>query len=143
MNERERGRLMGKALSASVIPFVLMAQSEQLDDVTIVEHAELFAPWDAGMTGKRGLIVQDEGKLYRALHDMLTPAQNGKPKDSPTIWQLIGDPGEEWPMWVQWIGVGDLYQVGSKVSHEGKKWVSTTPNNVWEPGAYGWEEVTT
>ena len=24
----------------------------------------------------------------------------------------------------------------------GKRWRSTVANNVWEPGAYGWEEVT-
>lgn len=29
-----------------------------------------------------------------------------------------------------------------KVAHNGKHWVSTAANNVWEPGVYGWEEVT-
>lgn len=30
---------------------------------------------------------------------------------------------------------------GDKVMHNGKTWQSTTDNNVWEPGVYGWEEV--
>ena len=34
----------------------------------------------------------------------------------------------------------DAYEEGAKVSHNGKKWVSIVANNVWEPGAYGWDE---
>ena len=30
---------------------------------------------------------------------------------------------------------------GDKVTNNGKTWQSTTDNNVWEPGVYGWEEV--
>ena len=33
------------------------------------------------------------------------------------------------------------YAKGDKVTHNGKTWISTTDNNVWEPGVYGWEEV--
>jgi len=31
---------------------------------------------------------------------------------------------------------------GDKVRHNGKIWVSIADYNVWEPGVYGWEEVT-
>ena len=31
------------------------------------------------------------------------------------------------------------YSKGDKVTHNGKMWVSTIDNNVWEPGVYGWE----
>ena len=33
------------------------------------------------------------------------------------------------------------YMVGDKVRHDGKTWVSTIDNNVWTPGAYGWEAI--
>jgi len=33
------------------------------------------------------------------------------------------------------------YMIGDKVIHNGKIWVSIVDNNVWEPSAYGWEEV--
>ena len=36
----------------------------------------------------------------------------------------------------------DAYPLGAKVSHNEKHWTSTVENNVWEPGVYGWEEVT-
>ena len=54
---------------------------------------------------------------------------------------------EEYPAWEQYNGIPPVpYQVGSKVIHNGKKWESMVPNNVWEPGAFGvdqniWKEV--
>lgn len=40
--------------------------------------------------------------------------------------------------WVQPTTVG--YPRGWPTIHKGKRWVSTTPNNVWEPGVSGWRE---
>ena len=34
----------------------------------------------------------------------------------------------------------DAYAKDSKVTHNGKKWISSYDANVWEPGVYGWEE---
>lgn len=54
---------------------------------------------------------------------------------------------EEYPAWEPYNGIPPVpYQVGSKVTHNGKKWESMAPNNVWEPGAFGvdqniWKEV--
>ena len=56
------------------------------------------------------------------------------------MWTPLGKPGEEFPEWVQPLGVHDAYEQGAKVSHNSKKWVSNTANNVWEPGVYGWDE---
>ncbi len=56
--------------------------------------------------------------------------------------QMINDYNKwEFPEWSQPLGAHDAYNLGDKVSHNGKKWVSTAANNVWEPGVYGWEEV--
>ena len=127
---------------AASIAFVKLVESEMIDDITAAEHPDLFVPWSENWTGKRGQIVRDEGALYKAIHDILVPAQNGKPKNSPAIWKAIGDPGEEWPMWSQPIaGVDTPYMKGDKASHNGKHWTSDIDNNVWAPGAYGWTEV--
>lgn len=43
------------------------------------------------------------------------------------------------PAWKPWDGYpASLYAVGAEVMHNGQHWVSTTPNNHWEPGIYGW-----
>jgi chitodextrinase len=35
----------------------------------------------------------------------------------------------------------NAYMTGDKVTHNGKTWISTVDNNVWEPSVYGWEEI--
>lgn len=50
-------------------------------------------------------------------------------------------PSEEYPEWVQPTGAHDAYAQGAKVSHNGKKWTSDIPANVYEPGVFGWIEV--
>lgn len=62
-----------------------------------------------------------------------------KPSETPAIWKRVWT--EEWPEWVQPQGSHDAYVFGAKVTHNGKKWISSFEGaNVWEPGVYGWEE---
>ena len=151
MNEYDIGLRMGRAArqgrDVSSIVFAQLAQTEQLDDVTITEHADIFALWDEHWTGKRGTILRDEeGQLYRCLHDV-GPGQNANPAtDNGSLWQRIGNPADEWPEWVQFLGVGDAYRLGDKVTHNGKRWVCTAVGgdgifNIWEPGVWGWSEA--
>ena len=51
------------------------------------------------------------------------------------------EPQPEAQPWKQPTGGHDAYKKGDKVVHKGKTWVSTVDANVWEPGAYGWDEV--
>ena len=125
----------------SSLVFVQMAQSNTLDDITISEHPSLFPIWTENWTGKAGTILRDGGQLYRSIHDVTNVAQNTKPSATPSMWTRIGDPTQEYPEWVQPIGAHDAYSNGDKVSHSDKHWVSTCDGNVWEPGVYGWEEV--
>ncbi|MDL2273971.1 alpha-amylase [Oscillospiraceae bacterium OttesenSCG-928-G22] len=139
---REAGR-SARYGDAATILFVNEAQKEDttLDDITITEHADFFPDWDEHFTGKRGTIVRDEGKLYKSIHDV-GAGQNTKPSSTPAMWTRIGDPGEEWPEWMQPIGAHDAYEKGAKVSHAGKRWTSDVDGNIWEPGVWGWSEVT-
>lgn len=124
----------------STIPFVIMAQNGDIDDVTITEHADVFVTWDEHWTGKAGTIVNDEGNLYRSIHDV-GEGQNTKPSETPAMWTRIGNPAEEYPEWIAPIGAHDAYSIGDKVTHNDARWVSTADGNVWEPGVYGWDEV--
>ena len=81
------------------------------------------------------------GKLYRCLGDHTSQA-DWKPDAAPSLWVAISDPEEEWPKWSQPLGATDAYPAGAQVSHADKHWTSSVDNNVWEPGVYGWEEVT-
>jgi len=141
-----------RAKETGALCFVAMAQAEQFDDATILENADLFAIWPdiGGIECPQGTILWDLGGLYRAMHGIGAAHREMRPSASPTLWQPIGNPGEEWPEWSQWIGVGDLYQEGAKVrsgdhanaSDEAVyRWVSTVGDNVWRPGEYGWEKA--
>lgn len=123
------------------IIFVKMAETEQLDDATLTEHAEQFNAWAYPVNYAEKAICAHEGKLYRCLQAH-TSQENWAPASAPSLWKEIGDPAAEYPEWSQPLGATDSYGLGDKVSHNGKRWVSTTANNVWEPGVYGWEEVT-
>lgn len=138
---KEESDYRAQVESAANITFVAMAQSEQLDDITISEHAALFVVWTENWTGKAGTILQDEGALYRSIHDV-GPGQNTKPSETPAMWTRIADPAEEWPEWIQPIGAHDAYAMGAKVSHAGKHWTSDVDGNVWEPGVAMWTEAT-
>lgn len=142
-NLQEKAIEDGLALAS--LMFVLEAQSEdsRLDDETLSEHADVFPIWDEYWRGKRGDIVRDEGKLFRSIHDVNDAGQNRKPSATPSMWTPIGNPGEEWPEWSQPLGGHDAYMSGDKVAYDGKHWISTADNNVWQPGVYGWEEVST
>lgn len=135
-------RRSSSAQAVAEIMFVKMAQEQQLDETTISEYPDLFVQWDENWRGKEGDIVQDEGQLYRSIHDVTDAGKNRKPSETPSMWTRIGNPLEEFPEWVQPIGAHDAYDKGAKVTHNGKKWVSDTASNTWEPGVYGWTEYT-
>lgn len=135
--EHEEALAREAAVNVSSIAFVTLAETGQIDDVTITENAGQFPKWDEHFTGKAGTILRDEGKLYKNIHN-LGAGQNTKPSETPSQWTQIGDPGEEWPEWIQPIGQHDAYAAGNKTTHNGARWISDVDGNVWEPGVYGW-----
>lgn len=127
--------------SVNSIVFVTLTETGSIDPVTASEHTELFSPWAYPVNYKTGNIRERNGKLYKCLQDH-NSQETWTPENSPSLWVAISDPAEEWPEWSQPVGSTDAYAKGDKVSHSGKHWVSSVNSNVWEPGVYGWTEVT-
>lgn len=127
--------------NAAAIAFVVLAESGQIDNVTASEQAALFAPWTPGVKYEVGNLRQYNGTLYRCVQEH-TSQEDWTPDAAASLWSATSDPAEEWPEWSQPIGAHDAYEAGDKVSHAGKHWTSDQDGNVWEPGAYGWTEVT-
>jgi len=149
-SDRNKGRKafsdIQRGLDVSSLSFVVMAQSEMIDDVTILEHTDIFIEWSSNWTGKVGTIVRDpdDERLYRKINTNFdTPYPQSKPNVDKSQWKLIGDPGEEWPEWSQPLGAHDAYEAGAKVTWKDKRWINSYGNgNSWEPGVYGWTEAT-
>ena len=118
------------------------AQRYVPDDVVYAQPRVLFEPWSgAGAAYVVGDIRTRGADLYRCL-TAHTSQETWTPEDSPSLWVRIADPAQEWPEWVQPTGSTDAYAQGAKVSHNGSKWTSDVDANTWEPGVYGWTEVT-
>lgn len=132
------------ASDASSIAFVIMAENGTIDEVTASEHSDIFAPWEPDVAYTVGALrtYDEEGvvKLYKCIQAHTSQA-DWTPPATPALWSKAGDPTVEFPEWSQPIGAADAYQVGDKVHHIDSNWVSNTPNNVWEPGVYGWDVV--
>ncbi len=125
--------------SASAVAFVALCEVGTLDMVTASEHADLFLPWAYPITYTVGQLRRHNGKLYKCTQPHTSQA-DWAPDKAASLWSVAADPGEEWPAWSQPVGAHDAYAKGAKVSHKGKHWTSNEPNNVWEPGVYGWTE---
>ena len=140
-SERELEELArAQGADAGRLAFVALAKEGKFDDTTITEHANQFGGWQSGVSCLQNDIVNYGGKLYRCLQAH-TSQSDWAPDTAVSLWKQIGDPTVEYPEWSQPLGAFDAYAVGAKVSHNGKNWVSTVDDNVWEPGVYGWDEV--
>ena len=137
------GSEIDKATGTGGIMFVTLAESGSIDAITAAEHAELFAEWTYPVAYKAGQIRRYgvDGTLYKCLLDHTSQA-DWTPDKSVSLWVAVSDPAEEWPAWSQPVGAHDAYGKGDQVSHKDRHWRSTVAANVWEPGVYGWDDVT-
>lgn len=118
---------------------LIEALSASLSDETALTGVELFPPWSVGKSYTTGDRVQYEGTLYKCVQAHTSQA-DWTPPATPALWTAVSL--DEYPAWVQPTGAHDAYGKGDKVTHNGKRWTSDVDNNTWEPGVYGWAEVT-
>ena len=107
---------------------------DEAETVTI-----LFEEWETGIPYAVGDRRKYNGLLYRCVQAHVSQA-DWTPPAVPALW--VRTSTEEWPEWIQPQGAHDAYNKGDKVSHNSKHWISTIDANVYEPGVFGWEEVT-
>ena len=121
---------------------IIEANSKQATDEEAVNAPYIFPQWDgSGVQYQAGDRVQFDGKAYKVLQAHVSQT-TWTPTDAPSLFAeiLIPDPSVI-PDWEQ-PGSTNPYMAGDKVKHNGKTWISDVDNNVWEPGVYGWSEVT-
>ena len=112
-----------------------------VDDNTALRMVEFYPEWAAGVAYTAGYKVQRSGKLWRCLQNH-TSQDGWEPESAPSLWAKVLIPDETVvPEWEQPDSTNP-YMQGDKVTHNGKTWVSTIDNNVWEPGTVEyWKEV--
>lgn len=113
---------------------------QSVDGQDALDAAELYPAWAAGVDYAVGIKARHDGVLYRCLTAHTSQA-DWTPDASPSLWaKVLAEDGEILP-WEQPDST-NAYMTGDTVTHNGSTWVSEVDNNVWEPGVYGWTEVT-
>lgn len=117
---------------------MIEANAETMTDERALEAVELFPRWVSDTIYAVDERISYEGTLYKCLQ-MHTSQPDWTPDKAVSLWVRVTI--EEWPEWVQPTGATDAYELGAKVSHNEKHWISDIPANVYEPGVYGWSEA--
>lgn len=110
-----------------------------LTDEDALDAVELYPAWKPGTAYTVDERIRHEGILYRCVQAH-TSQTGWEPPVVPALWTVVSL--DEWPEWVQPTGAQDAYRIGDKVSHNNKHWICTSDYNVYEPGVFGWDEVT-
>lgn len=103
----------------------------------------LYSEWIGdGIEYNTGDRLMYNDKFYKVLQDH-TSQSDWTPDTASSLYVEIADPSNEYPEFKQPTGAHDAYAKGSKVTFEGKKYVSLIDNNTWSPSAYsqGWQLV--
>ena len=108
------------------------------DDMSL-QVPEIYPTWREGIAYTTNTRILYNEVLYKVLLDHTSQA-DWTPEVAPSLFAKVLTSETEILEWVQPDSTNP-YVKGDKVTHNGKVWVSTIDNNVWEPGVYGWEEA--
>jgi chitodextrinase len=107
-----------------------------MTDEAALTAVELFPAWEVGKAYAINDRVQYNGTLYKCIQAH-TSQSDWAPSATPALWKVVSV--DEYPEWVQPTGAHDAYNIGDKVTYNGKHYVCTSNANVYAPDVYGWE----
>ena len=135
---------MDKDVFRMLVKMAVKQARQITDDAEALEVKMLYKQWDKQIDKplEVGEYIQYQDVLYKVLQAH-TVQEAWTPTDAPSLFaKVLVDPtGETILDWEQPDSTNP-YMKGDKVFHNGKTYVCTIDNNVWEPGVYGWEEIT-
>lgn len=118
----------------------LLSLRNAATDVQAVEAPAVYPTWKEDVAYELDERVLYNDVLYKVVTAHTSQA-DWTPADAPSLFAKVLIPDENViPEWEQPDSTNP-YMTGDKVTHNGKNWISTVDNNVWEPSVYGWEEV--
>jgi hypothetical protein len=126
----------------------------------VLEHTSLYTPnltpalweritvgveeWFAPSGAHDAYNIGDRVMFQDVMYESLIDGNTFSPADYPAGWTVVGGTEPEAPAeWVQPTGAGDAYNIGDRVTFEGKAYESLIDGNTWSPTAYpaGWQEI--
>lgn len=140
---------MDKVYKAKQLRRALQMFLESLtDESKMMEVADIYPKYKENIAYKIGDVFSygvnsdNETQLYQVLQAH-TSATHWTPDTATSLYKKIGIGTDGTAIWTQPVGATDAYNANDIVTHNNKRWKSTVDANVWEPGVYGWEEITT
>ena len=126
---------------AKAIIDALVTLRNSATDEQALKASALYPKWKVGIAYQKDERVLYNDILYKVLTGHTSQA-DWTPDAAPSLFAKILIPDKNViPEWEQPESTNP-YSKGDKVTHNGKTWQSTIDSNVWEPGVYGWEEIT-
>ena len=113
-----------------------------LDKITEVKS---YKEWQVKLAVKVGevYLYRTNGNLYKVIQAHTTQS-DWTPDKTPALWLKFHDPSSgTYPAWVQPTGAHNAYNIGDKVTFNGRLWESKINANVWSPTVYpaGWKDL--
>ncbi len=130
---------MNKQEMKAFVEAVINLRNSATDEQALTAIAA-YPIWKDGVAYEAGARVLYNSILYKVLQPHTSQA-DWTPVAAPSLFAKVLIPDANVvPEWEQPDSTNP-YMTGDKVTHNGKTWISTVDNNVWEPGVYGWEEI--
>ena len=135
---------MDKDVFRMLVKMAVKQARQITDDAEALEVKMLYKQWDKQIDKplEVGEYIQYQDVLYKVLQAH-TVQEAWTPTNAPSLFaKVLIDPTSETILNWEQPDSTNPYMKGDKVIHNGKTYVCTIDNNVWEPGVYGWEEIT-
>lgn len=138
--ERQERIAKGEQLKQELQERVILDYASD-EDAYVMRY--LYPEWlGDGLTYKANDRLMYNNKFYKVLQDH-TSQSDWTPDTASSLYVEIADPSNEYSEFKQPTGSHDAYTKGSKVTFEGKHYISLIDANVYSPTAYpaGWNLV--
>lgn len=112
---------------------------DKLSEKELKERVNLFEDFEDledGYEFEKDKVIRYKEKLYKVLATHKKQA-DWLPDVAVSLFVNISAPAVI-DKWKQPLGAHDAYKKGDKVLYQGKVWINTVDNNVYQPGVYGW-----
>ena len=118
---------------------VIVLREGATDEIAIAAAAA-YPAWKENISYTAGERVLYNEILYKVLQNH-TSQSTWTPIDAPSLFAKVLIPNDNIiPEWEQPDSTNP-YLKDDKVIYNDQTWISVIDNNVWAPGAYGWEIV--
>ena len=128
--------MISKELAKKFRQFIEQMSVNATDEQAL-DNILAFPKWEVNKEYEKDFRLRYEDVLYKVLQNHTSQA-DWTPDVAVSLYVKVSI--EEYPDWIQPQGSHDAYNLGDKVTHLEKHWVSTMDANVYEPSVFGWDE---